>query len=150
MTPSTLARVVALPALLVAVLALVLTSCPANRDGMPGQLASAKDETQSATRSAVLALDLWQRDRSTRQLVAVQLADARDEVAKAYDGIAVLKAEDPADLARQNLLTRSMTDIVATLNQANAAVRALPDSADPAVLRGVLVDADAALERDYR
>ncbi|MEW5808742.1 MAG: hypothetical protein AB1925_04740 [Actinomycetota bacterium] len=150
MTRRSLARVVALPAIFIAVLALVLTSCPANRDGMPGQLSSAKDETQSATRSAVMALDLWQRDRSTRQLVGVQLADARDEVTKAYEGITVLKAEDPNDLARQELLTQSMTDIIATLNQANAAVRALSRSRDPAELRSILIEADKALERDYR
>ena len=86
---------------LVALLALVLTSCPSNRDGMPGQLAAAKEESQSAARSGALALQLWAQHRSTRDLTCVQLADARDEIVKAYGGIATLKAEDPADLGRQ-------------------------------------------------
>ena len=47
-------------------LAFILTSCPSNRDGMPGQLASAKDDAQSAARSGALALQLWARHRSTR------------------------------------------------------------------------------------
>ena len=55
---------------LVALLALVLTSCPSNRDGMPGQLATAKEETQSAARSGALALQLWAQHRSTRDLTA--------------------------------------------------------------------------------
>jgi hypothetical protein len=135
---------------LLAVLAFILTSCPSNRDGMPGQLATAKDETQSAARSAALSLQLWQEDRSTRDLTSVQMADARDEIVKAYGGIATLKAEDPVDLARQRLLTRSMTELVATLNAANAAVRALPGQSDPRSLRQRLLDGADALERDYR
>jgi hypothetical protein len=140
---------VAVLLLLGAALAFVLTSCPSNRDGMPGQLAVAKEETQSASRSAALALDLWARDRSTRQLVGVQLSDARDEVAKAFDGIAILKAEDPVDVHRQALLTQSMTSAIAVLNEANAAVRGLPGG-DPAQLRRALLDNAEALERDYR
>ena len=135
--------------MLAAVLALVLTSCPSNRDGMPGQLATAKDDTQSAARSAALALQLWQQHRSTRDLTAVQLADSRDEVVKAYKGIATLKAQDPADLNRQSLLTRSMTQLIGTLNDANAAVRALPGQPDPRSLRQHLLDGADALERDY-
>ena len=131
-------------------LAFILTSCPSNRDGMPGQLASAKDDAQSAARSGALALQLWARHRSTRELTAVQLADARDEVVKAYQGIATLKAEDPTDLARQTLLTHSMTEMVGTLNDANAAVRALPGRPDPSASRQRLLDAADALERDYR
>ncbi len=80
---------------------LILTGCPANRDGMPGRLAAAMEETVAAARSGVLALQLWTQDRSTRQLVNVQLTDARDEVTKAYQGIAELRAEDPADVRRQ-------------------------------------------------
>ena len=54
---------------------------------------------------------------------------------KAYQGIATLKAEDPVDLGRQALLTRTMTDVIGTLNDANAAVRALPGQPDPRTLR---------------
>ncbi|MDT5066266.1 MAG: hypothetical protein QOK02_2421 [Mycobacterium sp.] len=133
-----------------ATLAFVLTSCPSNRDGMPGQLATAKDDTQSAARSAALALQMWAQHSSTRNLTSVQLADARDEVVKAFRGIATLKAEDPADLGRQLMLTRAMTDVVGTINDANAAVRALPGRPDPRALGQRLVDDADALERDYR
>jgi hypothetical protein len=142
-------RAAAVVVVLGAVLAFVLTSCPSNRDGMPGQLASAKDETQSAARSGAMALQLWTLHRSTGDLAAVQLADARDEVVKAYQGIAVLKAEDPADVSRQVLLTTSMTDIISALNAANAAVRALPAQSDPTALRQRLLDGVDALERTY-
>lgn len=149
MTPGIGLRTATLLVLLGAVVTFVLTSCPANRDGMPGQLATAKEETQSASRSAAAALDLWARGRSTRQLVGVQLADARDEVAKAYEGIAVLKAEDPVDVQRQAMLAEAMTSAITVLNQANAAVRGLP-TGDPVQLgRSLLENADA-LERDYR
>jgi hypothetical protein len=134
---------------LAAALAFVLTSCPSNRDGMPGQLATARDDTQSAARSAALALRLWAEHRSTRDLTCVQLADARDEVVKAYRGIATLKAEDPADLGRQAMLTGAMTDVVGTLNDANAAVRGLPGRPDPRTLGQHLADGADMLERDY-
>ena len=117
---------------------------------MPGQLATAKDETQSAARSAALALQLCEQHRSTRNLTAVQLADARDEIVKAYQGIATLKAEDPADLDRQSLLTRSMTELIGTLNNANAAVRALPGQSDLRTLGQELLDGANALEQSYR
>jgi hypothetical protein len=143
-------RAVTVVLVLAGALAFILTSCPSNRDGMPGQLASAKDDAQSAARSGALALQLWAQHQSTRDLTAVQLADARDQVVKAYQGIATLKAEDPADLARQTLLTRSMTEMVSTLNDANAAVRALPDRLGPPASRQRLLDAADALDRDYR
>jgi hypothetical protein len=142
-------RTVPVLVLLGAVLAFVLTSCPANRDGMPGQLAGAKEQTQSASRSAALALDLWARGRSSRQLVSVQLTDARDEVAEAFAGIAILKSDDPVDLDRQAMLTVTMTSVIATLNRADAAVRGLTAD-DPQPLRGALVDSADALDRDYR
>src|SRR5690242_1247044 len=82
-------------------LGLLLTRCPANRDGMPGQLAQSMDETAGAARSGALALDLWIKRRSTDQLTSVQLSDARDEVLKAYKGIADLKADEPIDIGRQ-------------------------------------------------
>ena len=51
-------RAAATLAVAIGVFGFILTSCPSNRDGMPGQLASAKDESVSAARSAALALDL--------------------------------------------------------------------------------------------
>ena len=142
-------RAVTVLLLMGAVLAFVLTSCPANRDGIPGQLASAKEDTQSAARSAALALDLWARDRSSRQLVGVQVADARDEVAKAYESIAVLQAENPDDVNRQAMLTHAMASVITLLNRSEAAVRGLP-SGDPAQLGRTLAENADALERDYR
>ena len=144
-----LARLALLPLVIVGVLLFVLTSCPANRDGMPGQLASAMEETLSGARSGAVAIDLWQRGRSTGQLASVQLSDARDEVAKGYEGIAVLRAEDPHDVARQTLLIQTMTDIIATLNESNAAVRQA-GGAETAELRVALLRAADTLERDYR
>jgi outer membrane receptor protein involved in Fe transport len=117
---------------------------------MPGQLATANDETQSAARSAALALQLFEQHRSTRELTAVQLSDARDEIVKAYEGIATQKAEDPADLDRQSLLTRSMTELIGTLNNANAAVRGLPGQSDLRTLGQNLLDGVNALEQSYR
>jgi hypothetical protein len=143
-------RAVVTLALLIGALAFILTSCPNNRDGMPGQLASAKDESVSAARSAVLALELWEQHRSTRALTCVQLSDARDEVAKAYQDIATLKAEDSVDLARQELLTAAMTTIIDRLNAANAAVRALDGSITPQKARSDLRDTSDALESRYR
>ncbi|MGW0163497.1 hypothetical protein ACWDUN_29665 [Mycobacterium sp. NPDC003323] len=143
-------RLVLIPLALAALLLFILTSCPSNRDGTPGQLASALDETTSAAQSGALALDLWQRGRSSQHLAAVQLSDARDEVANSYGGISVLRVEDPVDLARQALLIDVMTEVIATLNRSNAAVRGLPDSGEIPALRAALLDATAALEREYR
>jgi hypothetical protein len=56
-------------------------------------------------------------------LTSVQLADARDEVVKAYKGIADLRADDPVDLDRQRMLTSSMTAIIGQLNAAAGTVR---------------------------
>jgi hypothetical protein len=94
-------------------LGLLLTRCPANRDGMPGQLAQAMDETAVASRSGALALDLWLQRRSTAQLTSLALTNARDEVVKAYKGIAELKAD--------GRLTESMTTVITQLNAAAAA-----------------------------
>ena len=44
-------RAALLLVLLVVGLGLLLTRCPANRDGMPGQLAQAMEETTAAARS---------------------------------------------------------------------------------------------------
>jgi hypothetical protein len=130
--------------------AFILTSCPSNRDGMPGQLASAKEETVAAARSGALALQLWTQHRSTRQLTCVQLADARDEMVKAFQGIAVLKAEDRVDIGRQRVLTDAMTALIGDLNSANAAVRGMPAQHDPGEFRQRLLDGAERLDRDYR
>jgi hypothetical protein len=135
---------------LVAVLLFVLTSCPSYRDGMSGQLFSAKDDTLSAARSAALAIELWSRHQSTEDLTCVQLSDARDEVVKAYEDIATLKAQNPTDLARQALLTRTTSEVGDLLNDASAAVRAVPGQPDPRTLGQRLTASADALERDYR
>lgn len=137
-------------AAMVAMLAFILTACPSNRDGMPGRLAQAQEETESAARSGAVALDLWARGRSTQHLTAVQLSDARDNVISAYDGISELRAEDPADVQRQRYLAQAMTDIAAQLNSANAAVRALAAQPPPQDLQRELTAAAEALARDYR
>jgi hypothetical protein len=134
----------------VAATALLLSSCPSQRNGVPGQLGTAKDDTVSAARSAALALDLWAAHRSTEALTCVQIADARDQIVKAYEDIATLKVEEPPDLARQALLIRAMSDLTAALGTASAAVRALPGQPDPRVLKQQLVGGADALERDYR
>jgi hypothetical protein len=131
-------------------LGLLLTQCPANRDGMPGQLAQAMDETTVAARSGALALDLWIKRRSTAQLTSVQLTDARDEVVKAYKGIAELKAEDPVDIGRQRMLTESMTMIIAQLNAASGTVRHVTSQPTAEQSRGDLMAAAEALESGYR
>jgi hypothetical protein len=131
-------------------LGLLLTRCPANRDGMPGQLAQAMEETTAAARSGVLALDVWMQQRSTTQLASVQISDARDEVTKAYKGIADLKAEDPIDLGRQRMLTEAMTAIIGQLNAASAALRDI--TGEPAVeaVRAELEKLSHELETGYR
>src|SRR5215207_7582301 len=86
-------RTVALLAVFIVALGLLLTRCPSNRDGAPGLLAQSMDETVTSARSGALAIDLWLQRRSTNQLTSVQISDARDEVSKAYKGIAELKAE---------------------------------------------------------
>lgn len=133
-----------------ALLVFVLSACPSYRDGMSGQLAAAKDDTVSAARSGALALDLWSRHRSTRDLTCVQLSDARDEVVKAFKDVATLTATTPEDLDHQGLLAQRMTELTATLNAANAAVRAQPGQPDPREWGQRLAEGADALERDYR
>jgi hypothetical protein len=50
-----LIRAAAAVVVVIALPLLILTSCPANRDGMPGRLATAMEETVAAARSGVLA-----------------------------------------------------------------------------------------------
>jgi hypothetical protein len=143
-------RIIAFLVVLFVGLGLLLTQCPSNRDGMPGQLAQAMDETTVAARSAALALDLWLQHRSTTQLTSVALTDARDEVVKAYKGIAELKAEDPVDIGRQRMLTESMTMVIAQLNAASATIRHVTSEPPPQEVRDDLLTSAAALESGYR
>ncbi len=131
-------------------LGLLLTQCPSNRDGMPGQLAQSMDETVTAARSGALALDLWLQKRSTSQLASVQLSDARDEVVKAYKGIAELPAEDPVDIGRQRMLTESMTSIIGQLSAAAAGIRHITAQPSFEKLRDDLKAAADRLESGYR
>lgn len=143
-------RTVVLVALLIAALSLLLTRCPANRDGMPGRLAQAMAETVAAARSGAYALDLRMRDRTTPQLVSVQISDARDEITKAYQGVADLKADDPVDVDRQRMLTEAMTTMIGHLNTASARVRNVVTEPGLPVLRVRLLTAADALETGYR
>lgn len=132
-----------------ALLGLSLSSCPSYRDGMAGQLASAKKQTQSASRSGALALDLWSRGRGPRNLTIVQLSDARDQVADSLQTIGELRADNRVDLEHQSALVRSMATTIRLLNGAAAAVAALPGSPDPQALRKQLMATASALDRDY-
>lgn len=143
-------RTALLAVLLIVALGLLLTRCPANRDGMSGQLAQAMEETVAAARSGAYALDLRMRGRSTPQLASVQIGDARDEVVKAYKGIADLRADDPADLDRQRMLTEAMTTMIGQLNTASARVREVATAPQLSALRGQLVASADALEAGYR
>lgn len=143
-------RAALLAALLVVGLGLLLTRCPANRDGMPGQLSQAMEKTVAAARSGAYALDLRARDRTTPQLVSVQISDARDEIAKAYKGIADLKADDPVDLGRQRMLTEAMTKMIGQLNTASARIREIAAEPELTSLRAQLLASADALETGYR
>ena len=129
---------------------LLLTRCPANRDGMPGQLAQAMEETTAAALSGAFALDQWDRERATARLTSVQLSDARDQVTKAYSGIAELRAEDPVDVERQRMLTRSMTTIIDQLNAASATIRNVSTEPSAVKARTDLIASADALESRYR
>jgi len=131
-------------------LGLLLTRCPANRDGMPGQLAQSMEETTGAARSGAVALDLWIQRRATNQYASVALSDARDEVVKAHKGIAKLRADDPVDIGRQRMLTESMTDIIAQLNAAVAMIRDVTRAPPAQQARDDLRRAADSLESAYR
>lgn len=131
-------------------LGLLLTRCPANRDGMPGQLAQAMEETSAAARSGALGLQMWIDGRSTAQVTSVQLSDARDQVVNAYQGIAELRAQDPADVERQRMLTGAMTTIIGELNAAAAVARHVAAEPKPDKSRHDLLASANALEKGYR
>lgn len=137
--------------LILGVAAVVLVGCPSYRDGIPGELARGRDDAESAARSAALALDLWGRHRSTRDLTAVQLSDARKDITQAFENVNDVTIEDRADADRQRFLTEAMTRLVGDLNAAHAAVRAVPGStADPQALRADLLNVADQLADRYR
>lgn len=140
----------ALVVLCAAALGLLLTQCPANRDGAPGQLAQAMRESTAAARSGALALDLFHRGRSTAQLAAVQLSDARDEAVKTFQGITELRLEDPADADRQRMLADAVGGIIADLNTASSAVRGMAGQPSLPTLHDRLLTTAATLESGYR
>ena len=117
---------------------------------MPGQLAQSMEETTAAARSGALSLDLWTQRRATAHLTSVSLSDARDEVVRAYKGIADLRADDPVDLHRQRMLTGSMTSIIGQLNAAVATVRTITSQPSAEKVRSDLIASADALESGYR
>src|ERR1700712_4133623 len=133
----------------VLIAALVLTSCPDLRDGTPGQLAKAEQDTESAARSGALVLQLWSQGRATAALTSVTLTDARTEVAKAYEATTEATLENAADLARHDLLTRSMNDVIVVLDTAVATVRGSVADQTPDALRGKLIASADALAGGY-
>jgi cytochrome c-type biogenesis protein CcmE len=143
-------RVASLLAAIIVGLGLLLTQCPSNRDGMPGQLAQSMDETTTAARSGALALDLWIQRRSTNQLASVQLSDAREQVVEAYKGITDMRAEDQVDIGRQRMLTESMTAIIGELNAAAATIRHVTTDPTAEKARDDLLASADALESGYR
>jgi cytochrome c-type biogenesis protein CcmE len=143
-------RVASLLAAIIVGLGLLLTQCPSNRDGMPGQLAQSMDETTTAARSGALALDLWIQRRSTNQLASVQLSDAREQVVEAYKGITDMRAEDQVDIGHQRMLTKSMTAIIGELNAAAATIRHVTTDPTAEKARDDLLASADALESGYR
>jgi hypothetical protein len=141
--------IVAIVAVLAAA-AFVAVGCPNYRDGIPGQLAQARDEAESAARSGALALELWQQERSTQALVSVQLSDARDEVIKAYKGIAELNTKDSANVQRQQFLTNTMTRLIDNLNLARAGVEHEVPADRSRDMQRALVTAADTLANGYR
>lgn len=80
----------------------------------------------------------------------MQITDARDDVAKAYNGIVVLRAQDPVDVRRQRMLTESMTAIIAELNAASAVLRDVDEQPGVAEVRAELARSSHELEAGYR
>ena len=132
-------------AITIAALAVLLHGCPSFRDGMAGELARAQKTCESATQTGIFALDLWRAGKSTSQLAAVQMTDARDEVTKNYKGVAALTAAHEDDLRRQHSLLDAMTDAITALDGAGAVVRGVDTAAPADVGRQRLSDAASRL-----
>jgi hypothetical protein len=126
-------------------LGVLLRGCPSIRDGIPGQLAQAQQDCESASRTGVLAVRLWRDDRSTSALAAVQLGDAGEQITTATQDIATLAPDTAVDLERQRTLMATMAEAIAALNAARALVQGLPSPDD-----GGAVDRDLArVVRDF-
>jgi hypothetical protein len=145
-----IARRIALAATLVACVGLLVLAVPSIREGVPGQLAQAQQECESATGTGVLALRLWRDHRSTSTLAAVQLGDASAQVTKANAEIATLAPDTDADLRRQRALVSTMAEAVAALNAASALIRNVPsaDDAETVAQRLARTVNDLSLQRD--
>jgi type VI protein secretion system component VasF len=134
-------RTAALLLVVLAAFTVLLHGCPSFRDGMSGELYRAQQACESATQTGVLAVDLWRAGKSTTQLAAVQLADARDEVTKNYKGIAELTATHDEDLRQQRALLAAMTDALAALNTAAGVIHGVDSQTSPDAARQHLTDA---------
>jgi anti-sigma-K factor RskA len=145
-----LVRVIVAILAVLAAAAFVAVGCPSYRDGIPGQLAQGRDEAESAARSGALALEFWQQERSTPALVSVQLSDARDEVIKAYKGIAELNTKDAVNVQRQQFLTNTMTRLIDTLNLARAGVEHRVPADRSREMQRALATAADSLANEYR
>jgi hypothetical protein len=135
---------------LIGIVAFIVVGCPSYRDGIPGQLAQAHDEAESAARSGALALEYWSRERSTRALVSVQLGDARDEVIKAFKGITELDTEEAVDVERQRFLGDNMTRLIETLNAARVGVEHAVPAGEARKFQHELVSLADSLANEYR
>jgi hypothetical protein len=132
------ARRIVVAVVVVACLGLLLRGCPSVRDGVPGQLAQAQEEGESAARTGVLALRLWRVHRSSSALAAVQLGDAGEQITKANQDIATLAPDTELDLQHQRTLMATLAEAVAALNAASALIRGVPPPDDVgAVDRGL-------------
>jgi hypothetical protein len=112
---------------------------------MAGALARAQESCESTTQTGVFALDLWRAGKSTNQLAAVQITDARDEVAKNCKGVAALTADHEDDLRWQHSLLAAMTDAITALDGAAAVVRAVNTAKPADVARQRLSDSATRL-----
>jgi hypothetical protein len=137
-------------AVLLVALGLLLTRCPANRDGPAGQLHQAMQDGAAGARSSALALDLYERRRSTKQLTSVQISDARDDALKSYKTVAELRPTDSTDLARQKHLLDGINTLVVELDSASAVVRGIDNDASLPAARDGLLAAAESLEKGYR
>lgn len=142
-----LVKAIAASTMSVGALTFALMCWPAHRQGMPGQLAAAQQEGQSAARSAALALRLWSADRSTRQLASVQVSDAREAVVGAYQDVAQLRANDAVGLDHQCSLLLSLNTMTDDLTMALAALNQPATRLDSALLAERLVSAAHSLDQ---
>lgn len=99
--------------------AMVLTSCSGG--GIGRQLASSLEECSSALASADLSLGQVMDGRSTRAAATVVAEDMRDEISKARDRAAQLKASGPDE-------QRQRADSLAQMDQALAAALSAHDA----------------------